>query len=410
MSGAAGHLLHLHENRSLTFNDLIDILTRAASGNLEQVTEKFDGMNVVFTWYDEVRIARNANDMLQGGMDIEQLGQRFLGRGSITVAFEQAHRVLQQAISSLSGTDRARIFGGHHKRRWYSAEVVYPSGANTIDYDSNCVIFHGHPIFERTIDGIKTLPSSTVFEESDSQEGIDLLTSNIKRMQQAIKVRGWSVMSPHIVKLRNLLDNQQLIAAVETFDLLLASAGLKRSATIAEYVHAMAFDRGKGIGLSDAVAEKLALRITNTKGAPNVVTLTQLSPRHRQQIQYLVSQDKQLVAEFMRPIELAISNFACEVLNGMHSVLINDGTKEVVKLRQRVLAAIEGIRSSGDIAAVASLEKQLLKIQDVNRISSAIEGVVFVYKGIAYKLTGAWAPAHQIISLYQKQGNHVVRA
>ncbi|NBP01774.1 MAG: hypothetical protein EBU90_16880 [Proteobacteria bacterium] len=48
--GAVGHLQHLYDNRDLTFNEIEDILTAAASGNLEKVSEKLDGLNLVFSW------------------------------------------------------------------------------------------------------------------------------------------------------------------------------------------------------------------------------------------------------------------------------------------------------------------------------------------------------------------------
>ena len=50
MGGAAGHLQHLYENRELTFKELKQILTHAATGRLEETTEKFDGMNLMFSW------------------------------------------------------------------------------------------------------------------------------------------------------------------------------------------------------------------------------------------------------------------------------------------------------------------------------------------------------------------------
>ena len=42
MGGAAGHMAHLHEDLSLTFNELVSIIDTVASADIE-VTEKVDG-------------------------------------------------------------------------------------------------------------------------------------------------------------------------------------------------------------------------------------------------------------------------------------------------------------------------------------------------------------------------------
>ena len=47
------------------------------------------------------------------------------------------------------------------------------------------------------------------------------------------------------------------------------------------------------------------------------------------------------------------------------------------------------------------LQKEMARLGSVENISAAIEGIVFFYKGQAYKFTGAFAPAHQILSLFK---------
>ena len=97
MSGAAGHLSHLHENRNLTFAELKDVLTSASHGELECVSEKYDGINIVFTWNSyigDVSVARTTNDIKSGGLTREQLASKFAGRGAIADAFNQSFVVL----------------------------------------------------------------------------------------------------------------------------------------------------------------------------------------------------------------------------------------------------------------------------------------------------------------------------
>ena len=69
MGGAAGHMAHLHEDLSLTFNELISIIDTVASADIE-VTEKVDGQNLFLTVNElgEIRTARNPTDIRRGGM------------------------------------------------------------------------------------------------------------------------------------------------------------------------------------------------------------------------------------------------------------------------------------------------------------------------------------------------------
>ena len=63
MGGVAGHLMHLHDNRSLTYRKIAQILSKASSGDLSG-TEKTDGFNVYLGFVGgEARYARNKTDM-----------------------------------------------------------------------------------------------------------------------------------------------------------------------------------------------------------------------------------------------------------------------------------------------------------------------------------------------------------
>lgn len=395
MSGAAGHLMHLHENRALTFAELKDVLTAAAEGHLEQATEKFDGMNLVFTWEDNfIRVARSGSDIKNGGLCGSELAQRFMGRDAVGTAFTQAFQVLTQAIGSLSEGDIENVFNaGRGRSHWYSIEVIYPSGSNTINYDTNCVIFHGHPVFVAGIDGVKTTSGS---------HGIELLSKKITSMQKAIQLRGWTVMAPVMVKMKNISEGRALTTALQRIDDAMSWAQVEDRHTISDYLYSLANDRCIAMGLNHHVAANVARRLTNDPKAKNVTQLMKMAPGHAKQIADLVKQDKLLLKEFLKPIENAINGLACDVLRGLSSVLVKDGSAEIQRLRSEVDQAIANIQKSGDTLAIDALERHLNKLRTSDDISSTVEGIVFIFKGQAYKMTGAWAPAHQILSLYQR--------
>ena len=126
MGGAVGHLFHIYDNRDLTFNEIEDILSAAASGRLEKASEKLDGLNMVFSWDisgDTLKVARSGGDIKRGGMDAEALASKFAGRGNLTDAFESAFKVLNGALSALPQKAKQKVFGSR-ANRWYSMEVI----------------------------------------------------------------------------------------------------------------------------------------------------------------------------------------------------------------------------------------------------------------------------------------------
>lgn len=395
MGGAAGHISSLHENRALTFGELKEVLTKAAEGNLEQCTEKFDGINLVFTWSEfsrDIKVARSGSDIKNGGMNAEALSALFAGRENIQTAFDQAFQVLRQAINSLSTKELTIFSAGRGMNYWYSIEIIYPSGANVINYDSNCIVFHRQPVFE----------SGLVTRQVSDLGAVDFLSSRIESMQKAISLRDWKIMGPSFVELKNLRDGLALQRSIVQINKAMTMAGVDDSSTLGDYLMSMAIDRSKSLGVGDFIASALARRLMNEPGAPNVTRLVKMSPRHATKIIEIVKRDKELIAEFMRPIELAISDLACAVLSGMNSVLIKDRNKELHRLKSLVSDAIQAVRASGDVSIIDKLEKHVNKLHTFKNISSTMEGIVFVFKGQAWKMTGAWAPAHQILSLYKK--------
>ncbi len=392
MGGAAGHLQHLYENLSLTFGDIKEVLASAAEGRLERVSEKLDGMNLVFTWADgQLKVARNVSDVRGGGMDAASLAKKFFGRGNVEDAFNNAFKVLHQALSTLPDREQSRIFNDGW--RWYSMEVIYAPDPNTINYDSNNIVFHGWPVFDVNDDGS--------IEEAEG-EGVELLTKRIDQMQRAITARDWQVRGPSLLRLKKLGDGSILQKAIRQIDDAMATAGVGDEATVYDYLHALLADDVKLLGLPVPAYVMTLARVVGRPGAPTVNDIKKVTPKElHATVQAFVRDSDALKARYMAPIEGAIHSFAIEVLRGLHSTLISQSDQEVARLRKDLARAIRTIQASGHQAAMEVLQKEMSRLGNVENLAAAMEGIVFFYKGQAYKFTGAFAPAHQIMSLFK---------
>ena len=394
--GAAGHLQHLYDNLELTFGEIKDVISKASQGKLEKASEKLDGMNLVFTWdasEGKLKVARTGSDIKGGGMDAAGLAKKFFGRGNVELAFNSAFKVLNDALGSLPPKVAAKVFGPKGNR-WYSMEIIYAPDPNTISYDSNNVVFHGWPIFEVQKDGS--------VEQIDDDSGVGILSSKIDQMQKAVSMKDWKVRGPSLLNLKKLSDGSIASKAIGAIDAAMGTAGVSDSDTIFDFLRVLMREEVADLDLPPKAAAAVVERAITAPGAPGVPEIKKMVPKEQQQaVADFVKASEPLMKRMVQPIEKAISDFAVEVLRGVNSTLIAKSDEEVARLQAQVTKAIRAIEGSGNQAAMDILQKEMQRLGSVENISAVMEGMVFFYKGQAYKFTGAFAPAHQILSLFK---------
>lgn len=384
------HVTHLHENRSLTFAELKEVLRLAATGELEETSEKLDGMNIMFSWNGTLRVARGKSDILAGGLNADSLKHKFADYPNVAEAFAAGFKILEGAITALPTQQLDLIFQDGEK--WYSAELVYPTVSNTINYDANSIVFHGWPVLD---------VSSGAVEKSTDDSGVALLSSRVKQMQEAVNQSGWRIAAPTIVRLRNISDGNFYKEALSKLDNLMSWRDMSDDNTLEDYLYECALNLTTSVGFSPKLSQETAKRLIKKPGAKTITQLIKMSPQHETHLRSMVSKCELLLKDWIRPVELLISDFAVEVLKGLKSSLVADTDGEVKRLRSRVAKAIAEIQASGNEIAMQVLQTQLEKLKSVENIASPVEGIVFIYKGNAYKFVGSFAPAHQILALFR---------
>jgi hypothetical protein len=137
-------------------------------------------------------------------------------------------------------------------------------------------------------------------------------------------------------------------------------------------------------------------------GAPTLIDIKKIADKsdHGTITEFIKSCPDRM-KRYVRPIELAINDFAVELLRGLESTLIANTEEEVMRLRQMLSSQIAKIESSNDENAMAILKSQMEKLKSVENVTSPVEGVVFIYKGNAYKFTGSFAAANRILGLFR---------
>jgi hypothetical protein len=397
MGGAVGHLQHLYDDRNLTFDEIQDILTSAATGKLEKVSEKLDGLNLVFSWdvsSNLLKVARAGGDIKRGGMDAKALASKFAGRGNLTEAFTFAFHVLNESLVGLPKKVKLKIFGPR-SNRWYSVEIIYAANPNVINYNSNNVVFHRWPVFSVS-------KSGKVQMTTDDLGGFDLLTKHIDRMQKSISMKDWNIQGPTSVKLKNFSNLAFLNNVLVKIKDELSTVGLSGNSTIREYLGEKIRRDAERLNLQPHVVGMLIERCLAEPGSPTLVQIKKNANKSdHDTINDFVRNSLERMKSYVLPIELAINDFAIELLKGLESTFVNNAEEEVLRLRNQVAKAISTIESSGDETAMSILKNQMNKLKSLENITSPVEGVVFIYKGNAYKFTGSFSSANQILGLFK---------
>lgn len=388
MGGAAGHLSHVIEDYSLTFDKIYQLCSSVGGGLLEDVSEKIDGMNIVYTVTatGEIRCARNGGDIARGGMTADELSKKFYGRGNLSTAFNEGFQTLADVCSDLpQGIIEDVFLSG---MRWYSAEIVYSDNPNVINYDGNHIVFHRSPIFEFNPQTGKAAPAA-------DNSWADRINQLAKSFEGKKTSTGWQVHSALKTSLKAMRDETSLMSLKDTLSEMARDADSDMSLTLGEYVAVM-LKRIVEERFPTINPDPIVKRMMELPGAPTLTQIKKLVPPDGYaDVKSVVESSPKLIKSVLRPLELAVHRFSVDLLRGMGSVLVKDHRGEVERLRQSVSMAVDSVKDKMN----DSIKTQLEKLGDISNISASMEGIVVMFDGNAYKFTGAFAPVNQILGM-----------
>jgi hypothetical protein len=106
--------------------------------------------------------------------------------------------------------------------------------------------------------------------------------------------------------------------------------------------------------------------------------------------------------ENVRQFEEIFLGVGADVLSFMGSVLTVNPNAAVRNMKDKLKATADKVRGSGDVSKIAKLKMELSRLASIGGKDKIVpnEGIVFVYKGNTYKLTGTFAPLNQILGIF----------
>jgi len=393
--GAYGHMAHPFDiEMGLTFGDLKQIVVRALNGDLETVREKTDGQALAISWVNgRLVAARNKSHLKnkgEGAMTIGQVADKFAGRGGLTDAYNFAMQDLSKAIAALSEPQRKKIFKDGSS--FMNLEVIYPTSVNVIPYNQPLLVFHG--TFDYDITG-------TIIGQN--QDAAKILGGMIKQVNAHVQSK-YTIQGPPMQTLPKTEHLSKLQGKyLGMISKLQSEFGLADSDGVADYHQAWwtnfvekgakKLDAQQKIGLIKrwAFLDK-SFRIGDIKDDKIRAWAEQTDKQDQQKI------SKQNLMRF----EEIFLGVGADVLSFMTSVLTANPAEATKQMKAKLQSTISQVKASGDPKKIAKLKLELSRMQALGGFDKIVpnEGLVFVYGGNTYKLTGAFAPLNQILGIF----------
>lgn len=407
--GGAGHMKNVWEATDLSFSDLEDIIRKATSGELENVTEKLDGQNLMITWKGgKVLAARNKGHLRDHGknaLDVEEMSKKFEGRETLQYVFVETMRVFQRVFKD-SKLDLKKIF--KEGKTWLNLEILYPETENVIHYGENQVRMHHLRDMDK--DGNP---------ENIHDKGLDLLENDIEHLQSIGKVEESFLIKRTNKVLINRVESsseegERLVKEIQT---LKRKHGLSRENTIEEYMVKVIGDH---IDKANVVLDENTYNVLLdrwAKGDKNTrmnVLVKGLDDKTKEWIRRTDKKIPDVIKRELRPIEHVFLRLGMIVLKNLKGLASSDPERSTKKIKEKLEKSIDELQKEyeklqGDPDSLNKLSDFLTtQLERLNKIGgldavTPTEGIVFEYKGNLLKLTGAFAPINQLIG-YLKFG------
>lgn len=384
MGALAGHILHLYENLDLTVYDLYTVFKQIINGWCP-LYEKFDGYNVnILCHNDKIYFARNQHDLQTFGFTDKDIDNRF-STPAIREVFRHAYvkcvNELEQQILDPQSPLYLPDFA--EERVTLNAEILNGK-LNVISYQTDEVIVHSifywkeninHSLIVKDIVPVQSHQTSSVvvdaflaygeFERQIQDLCVDLISHNIgepanmvyKYIEDATLRDLYKAIFYGILRGRNsFIQNPVLLKEFQ-----------KLSEGQVKALFNRFFDDGTQFNLRD-------IRNMNPK-----VNLDLILSWQRQ----MVNNTKRDIYELFVKLETILLQHCVSYRNEKRK------TEECFYIKQQLNDAM--------LHTTCDNTYHLDALYETNFAINALEGIVFWYNGVQYKITGTFAPINQIL-------------
>jgi hypothetical protein len=399
MGGAYGHMAHPFDDSNLTFNDFKSMITRLLKGgiNVEGVTEKLDGQNLMVSWKNgQLVAARNKGQIKNFGensLTTAGVKKMFAGRGELEKAFAGTMEDLENAIKGLTEKQRGHIFDNGHK--WMNLEIIYVPTQNVIPYGKDMIVFHGNLEYDKE--------GNPIGQDKESGSKLAGMIKQINQdIQNTFEIRGPVALSLPTTK-DFQVDQQYFIRKLNNLQ---KKYKLTNGDKVTRYHEKWWEDK------IETEAKKAKIKLDKqTKNdyisrwvfGNKSKALNKKNYPDEKILNWAKKMDKVNFVKFaqqnIEPFENLFLELGAKVLMNVENLISASPEKAVKSIKKDLKSTISGLQKGGDLTKMSQLKRHLERLNKAGGFKRIVpsEGLVFNYKGKTYKLTGTFAPINQIL-------------
>lgn len=399
--GAAGHMMHIIDDREQTFGELKEMLKEVFSGNVE-ITAKVDGQNISVTWKDgKVGLARN-KATIKNPMSVVETADMFDGRGEIKNAFVNSLKAIEGAFKKINKDVLNKWF--ENGKRFMSAEIIYPPTRNVIYYGNRCMIMI-HNLTEYDEQGNKVDEDPTAAKE----------IYDVLRKAGATNQEGFEITGPKSLSIKNTVRAAKNLKNVtEQLDEFMKKNDLKDSDTLADFFNKKWKEyiiEQFGDNITDELVDILVDRFANFVKKPisrEIYKMVEKAGLDKDKFiktfNEINSNAGLIGSKFGDELEIIIVKAGAIFLKCLSGFIAVNPEESVSNLTNQVNDTIEELKNSGEVNNSKKLYRQIEKLNKIGMDNIVPEeGIVFKHNGKVFKITGAFAPINMILG-YIKYG------
>lgn len=421
--GLYGHMYNVFDINDFSFEDLKNLVRAVFNGDLKDVSEKLDGMNIyaTVTPRGEVKFARNSKQVTgdDTGMGIPEMEDRWGKEGSdptILQAYENAYHLFSDAVSKLP--DPVGFFNGNGYKLYANCEVIDPIHPNVIPYGKVVLSVHG-------LMGFRTDGTSEKFEIPDEEESQKM--GILKKVLPTVNSKhGTAQVTPLVNFKEELKDkaNEYIEVFESDIERIKEIAGIESdSAQIIDYKKTMIVRNLEFSGFeillnqpfTDTLITRWAYSDKEKQEKPeevqNMPNLTKIKSTIKTSgindaknlVDLVDMYEKTKLKTVFKELMIPIENFVFKLGNAaikLYRGFANEGNEEMAieKLRQQLEDTKAIVRSGNNPEEDEKLTHCLNTLNYLGNEFNATEGIVFNYGGHTFKLTGSFAALNRAIN------------
>ena len=422
--GAYGHMMNVHEDYTLQFEDLQRIIKQALTGGIRgEVKEKTDGQALAVSHRaGRVIFARNKGHYRDFGKNAIKGSKGILDffkehpNDNVKKAFGYAAKDLEKSILALSDRQKQLLFADG--KRWVNVEVIWPATVNVIPYNHELLVLHNFREYDET--------GGTV--GGDFNEYGRMMAGMIEQINQHVQDK-FTITSMPILKLPEVKNFEAKIGEfLGSINNLMSTYGLDSTNSVGDYwimymsQYIQQSAKEFGYIVQPDTLRKIAVRWAYKMLTPgkrpadyNSVALSKITELkqlvdNQEFVQWVSATErsgelKQVYNKMIDPMKELFLKLGVELNKNISNLLTLNPSTAVQEIRQGIEEVTREIEATGDISLMDKLKKELNMINRLGGLEKIVptEGLTFTYtpdgesEPRIYKFTGMFAPVNQIL-------------